>query len=62
MQHLRERVGPDAQHQHCEREQPQHQGLALAVLVMGVWPDPFAEVLHSSVYDLLNHVARSKLR
>jgi NADH-quinone oxidoreductase subunit M len=36
--------------------------LALAVLVMGVWPDPFAEVLHASVNDLLDHVARSKLR
>jgi len=36
--------------------------LALAVLAMGVWPDPFAEVLHTSVDDLLNHVARSKLR
>jgi NADH-quinone oxidoreductase subunit M len=36
--------------------------LALAVLVLGVWPDPFAEVLHASVNDLLNHVARSKLR
>ena len=36
--------------------------LALAVLVMGVWPDPFADVLHASVNDLLNHVSRSKLR
>jgi len=36
--------------------------LALAVLVMGVWPNPFAEVLHVSVNDLLNHVAQSKLR
>ena len=36
--------------------------LALAVLAMGVWPDPFAEVLHTSVDDFLNHVARSKLR
>jgi NADH-quinone oxidoreductase subunit M len=36
--------------------------LALAVLVMGVWPNPFAEVLHTSVNDLLNHVAQSKLR
>jgi NADH-quinone oxidoreductase subunit M len=35
--------------------------LALAVLVMGVWPNPFAEVLHVSVHDLLNHVAQSKL-
>jgi len=36
--------------------------LALAVLVMGIWPYPFAEVLHTSVNDLLNHVAQSKLR
>jgi NADH-quinone oxidoreductase subunit M len=36
--------------------------LALAVLAMGVWPNPFAEVLHTSVNDLLNHVAQSKLR
>jgi NADH-quinone oxidoreductase subunit M len=36
--------------------------LALAVLVMGVWPNPFAEVLHTSVNDLLAHVAQSKLR
>jgi NADH-quinone oxidoreductase subunit M len=36
--------------------------LALAVLVMGVWPNPFAEVLHTSVNDLLNHVNQSKLR
>jgi NADH-quinone oxidoreductase subunit M len=35
--------------------------LALAVLVMGVWPNPFAEVLHVSVNDLLGHVAQSKL-
>jgi NADH-quinone oxidoreductase subunit M len=36
--------------------------LALPVLVMGVWPNPFAEVLHSSVNELLNHVAQGKLR
>jgi NADH-quinone oxidoreductase subunit M len=36
--------------------------LALAVIAMGVWPNPFAEVLHTSVNDLLNHVAQSKLR
>jgi NADH-quinone oxidoreductase subunit M len=35
--------------------------LAAAVLVMGVWPNPFAEVLHVSVYDLLAHVAQGKL-
>jgi NADH-quinone oxidoreductase subunit M len=36
--------------------------LALAVLTMGVWPNPFAEVLHTPVSELLNHVAQSKLR
>jgi NADH-quinone oxidoreductase subunit M len=36
--------------------------LALAVLTMGVWPNPFAEVLHTPVNELLNHVAQSKLR
>ncbi|MGH8640363.1 MAG: proton-conducting transporter membrane subunit, partial [Burkholderiales bacterium] len=36
--------------------------LALAVLVMGVWPNPFAEVLHVSVNDLLGHVAQGKVR
>ncbi|MBI4194836.1 MAG: NADH-quinone oxidoreductase subunit M, partial [Betaproteobacteria bacterium] len=35
--------------------------LAAAVLVMGVWPNPFAEVLHVSVNDLLAHVTQSKL-
>ena len=34
--------------------------LAVAVLAMGVWPNPFAEVLHVSVNDLLTHVARIK--
>jgi len=36
--------------------------LAAPVLVMGIWPDPFAEVLHTSVNDLLAHVAQGKLR
>jgi NADH-quinone oxidoreductase subunit M len=35
--------------------------LAAAVLVMGVWPKPFIDVMHVSVTDLLAHVARSKL-
>ncbi len=35
--------------------------LAAAVIIMGVWPDPFAEVLHNSVNDLLTHVSQSKL-
>jgi NADH-quinone oxidoreductase subunit M len=36
--------------------------LAAAVLAMGLWPNPFAEVLHVPVSDLLNHVAQSKVR
>jgi len=36
--------------------------LAVAVLVMGIWPNPFAEVLHAPVGDLLNHVQQVKVR
>jgi len=35
--------------------------LAFAVLAMGLWPKPFVDVMHTSVTDLLAHVARSKL-
>ena len=35
--------------------------LAAAVLVMGVWPKPFTDVMNQSVADLLAHVAKSKL-
>jgi NADH-quinone oxidoreductase subunit M len=35
--------------------------LALAVLVMGVWPAPFADLMHNSVNDILTHVMHSKL-
>jgi NADH-quinone oxidoreductase subunit M len=35
--------------------------LAVAVLAMGIYPDPFAEVLHTSVNDLLSHATQSKL-
>jgi NADH-quinone oxidoreductase subunit M len=35
--------------------------LAVCVLGMGVWPQPFTEVMHASVNDLLAHVAQSKL-
>jgi NADH-quinone oxidoreductase subunit M len=35
--------------------------LAVLVLVMGIWPQPFAEVLHVSVNQLLTHVSFSKL-
>jgi NADH-quinone oxidoreductase subunit M len=35
--------------------------LAAAVLWMGLYPLPFTEVLHTTVRDLLSHVAQSKL-
>jgi NADH-quinone oxidoreductase subunit M len=35
--------------------------LAISVLVMGLYPLPLSEILHTSVNDLLVHVARSKL-
>jgi NADH-quinone oxidoreductase subunit M len=35
--------------------------LAIAVLVMGVYPKPFTDVMDASVADLLKHVALSKL-
>ena len=35
--------------------------LAIAVLVMGVYPKPFTDVMNTSVADLLKHVAVSKL-
>ena len=35
--------------------------LALAVLVMGLYPKPFTDVMHASVTELLRHVAVSKL-
>jgi NADH-quinone oxidoreductase subunit M len=35
--------------------------LAIAVLWMGIYPAPFAEVLHVSVDDLIAHVMQSKI-
>jgi len=35
--------------------------VAVAVLVMGIWPRPFIDVMHVSVVDLLAHVAKSKI-
>ena len=35
--------------------------LAAVVLIMGVYPKPFTDVMHASVTDLLAHVAKSKL-
>jgi len=34
--------------------------LAVAVLAMGVYPQPFTEVMHASVNELLRHVAQAK--
>ncbi|MCK6411139.1 MAG: NADH-quinone oxidoreductase subunit M [Azonexus sp.] len=36
--------------------------LAICTLWMGVYPQPFTEVMHSSVNDLLRHVAISKIQ
>ena len=35
--------------------------VATAVLIMGVWPKPFIDVMHVSLLDLLAHVGKSKL-
>jgi NADH-quinone oxidoreductase subunit M len=35
--------------------------VAAAVLLMGIWPKPFTDVMNQSVVDLLAHVAKSKL-
>jgi NADH-quinone oxidoreductase subunit M len=35
--------------------------LAIAVLAMGVYPKPFTDVMNTSVAQLLQHVAVSKL-
>jgi len=35
--------------------------LAIAVLVLGLWPDPLVEVMHPTIENLLNHLTMSKL-
>ena len=35
--------------------------VAAAVLLMGVWPKPFTDVMNQTVIDLLAHVSKSKL-
>ena len=35
--------------------------LAIAVLVLGLWPAPLVDVMHASVDNLLQHIAVSKL-
>jgi NADH-quinone oxidoreductase subunit M len=35
--------------------------LAIAVLVLGLWPDPLVEVMHPTINNLLDHISVSKL-
>lgn len=35
--------------------------LAIAVLVLGLWPDPLVEVMHPTINNLLQHISVSKL-
>ena len=35
--------------------------LAIAVLVLGLWPDPLVEVMHPTIDNLLSHISISKL-
>jgi NADH-quinone oxidoreductase subunit M len=35
--------------------------LAIAVLALGLWPDPLVEVMHATIENLLNHIAITKL-
>ena len=36
--------------------------LALGALGMGLYPQPFTDVMHSSVNELLRHIAVSKIQ
>ena len=36
--------------------------LAICTLWMGIYPQPFTDVMHASVNDLLRHVAISKIQ
>jgi NADH-quinone oxidoreductase subunit M len=35
--------------------------LAIAVLVLGLWPDPLVKVMHPTIENLLNHITMTKL-
>jgi NADH-quinone oxidoreductase subunit M len=35
--------------------------LAIAVLALGLWPDPLVEIMHPTIDNLLNHIANSKI-
>jgi len=33
----------------------------VAVLGLGLWPDPLVEVMHPTIDNLLNHIANTKI-
>jgi NADH-quinone oxidoreductase subunit M len=35
--------------------------LAFFVILLGVWPDPLANVMHATIDNLVQHIAQSKL-
>jgi len=35
--------------------------LAIAILVLGLWPDPLVRVMHPTIENLLNHITISKI-
>jgi NADH-quinone oxidoreductase subunit M len=35
--------------------------LAIAVLGLGLWPDPLVEVMHPTIENLINHIANPKI-
>jgi NADH-quinone oxidoreductase subunit M len=35
--------------------------LAVAVLALGLWPDPLVDVMHATIDNLLNHIMISKI-
>ncbi len=35
--------------------------LAIAVLLLGLWPDPLVEVMHPTIENLLDHIANPKI-
>ena len=39
----------------------QEGAIAVAVLVVGIWPQPLVELMHASVDSLLQHIQQSKI-
>ncbi len=35
--------------------------LAIAILALGLWPDPLVEVMHPTIENLLQHIANPKI-